>query len=322
MSNLNSRAQIRSQMELFLKAWERGEGHLLDQCVAAEPYVYFSTHWNCYTREQLKEQLRNAGRDAAFTRIELANEYCRVQGKKAVQYATILGCYGDADSHLAFGGTFCNELTLTESGWMFTRMRFELQTDDSVKEYTLDGEGKTHQVPGVGDISFIQNWQKVNTSIGLFVDQVPGEGKHTLTGECDASWYLLLEDDDRNDMEQIQNTFLRYCCAIDLNTPDLLDGVFAPEAVFVSNQAGTLSAKDAVNYLTIVRQASARSFHAVRFDDIEVDSGKAHVKATRLSPESAKVNGEQVSYDNGTYELEYRKYDNAWQIVRFRYHQA
>ena len=322
MPNLNDRKQICFQMERFLKAWETGETELLDQCVMAEPYVYFSTHGNCYVREQLTEQLRNAGKPAAFTRFVLANEYSRVQDDRAVQYATILGYFGDGDSHLAFGGTFCNELTLTDSGWMFTRMRFELQTDDAVTEYTLDGEGKTHRISGVGDLSFIQNWQKVNTSIGLFVDQTEGEGKHTLMGECDAPWYLLPENDDRSDEEQVQNTFLRYCCAMDLNTPDLLDGVFAPEAVFHSNQAGELSGRDAVNYLTIVRQASARSFHAVRFEETAVEGEKAHVKAARLRPEAAKRIGDQISYDNGTYELDYVKNGDIWWIVRFQYHIA
>lgn len=324
----NDAQEIRGVLEQFLQAWASGEVDLLDGCVAKEPFVYFSTHNNCYTLGQLKQQLLYTGKEKNVSQMRLVNELSRISGNQAVQYGIMIGLFADEDSHLAFGGSFTNKLVKTDSGWLLSKIRFELQTDDSVQSYSLDAEGHVASVPGNGDLAFIEKWQKVNTAIGLFVDQDPTQGPHTIMGECDAPWYCIPEpDNDETQEEAIQNLFLRYCYAFDFNTPDLFEGVFATDCSFLSNQAGKLNQDKAARYLTIVRQASSRAFHAVNFDEVQVNGNSAVLKATRLCPEAATVhpgeNGDvTANMDTGQYELALKKEGGCWKIGQFTYRPA
>ncbi len=327
MSRKKDAILIKETLKTFVRAWENGDPNLMDHCMNEEIFSYFSIFGNCYTKTQLKEALFMTKKE--YVHMQVENEVCQIQGNKAKQYAVLIGAVAetrnDCISQICFGGSFCNTLIFQEGKWLLETVRFELQVDSAVEEEVLTEEGLIRCKPGTGDRGLIESWKQVNDRIGLFMDPLPEQGRHTITGELDAPWYgISSENQACEDAVQIKDLFAKYCFAMDFDTFLLLKDVFAEELEYVSCQAGTLNKHDAMVYLKLIRQASPRSFHAGRFTKLQIQGDHAKCEVNRFLPECMCVSREPDGNFTemgpwGQYTFEAVKTDNTWKISMMGY---
>ena len=321
--------QIRDCLRTFVKAWESGNGDLLDRCIQEEIYAYFSIFGNCYTGNGLKQWLCNPAEKDEEAEMRLYNETSLICGEKAYQYAALIGFFAERGKekvrHIGFGGSFCNVLKKTDGKWRLETIRFELQSDDGMKAERLSEDGRIICEEGPGDRTMFGGWKFVNDRVGLFMDPVEGQGEHVIMAELDAPWFLAKEKKTEEDArEQIMELFSRYCFAYDFSCFLLMRDIFLPDAVICLGAGEEVDVREGVARLKLMRQGSPRSFHAGKLEKADIGGDRAVCEVVRMSPEKLLLTETEegrlkADFQNGTYRIQLKKRDGEWKINRLEY---
>jgi len=179
---------IKNCLDLLLQSWSN-DYRLLEKCTVKKPYLYFSNFGKCYVVSKAMDWFSLEQQKSLEILLKIGNYTVHIANEKAVQYATVIGCYIDAskDKHLAFSGTFANQLVKEKEVWKFEVIRFELQTDDIYKTSKLDEKAVLVRKQGEGDRSLTNNWNMVDDRIGRYMDPLPYPvGKRNIVAEYDS----------------------------------------------------------------------------------------------------------------------------------------
>lgn len=315
--------EMQTVLEDFLKAWE-GDVQRLDSCLSEEPYAYFSNLGVAYTRDEIRNWC--AGKEKGL-KLHIMNHVTWEEQGKGYEYATVIGLFAKeavVPRHLAFAGTFVNELVCEKDEWKLRVIRFDLQCEDSVAETTLSREGILYRAPGYGDVQFISNWKKIDDRIGHNMTAIPGAGQRMISPDYDTPWYKAGHMAAENDAEKVKELLYMYCYAFDLATFPLLRDVF-DESVKYSNAYADVewtNRRDTIGFLKMYRKVTPRAHHSVMFEEVKIQGDEATVAAVRIAPEMKNkkfVNDDMEQWAYGSYHYKAKKTDGVWKITEFSY---
>lgn len=322
---MNTEQEIQTVLENFLKAWE-GDTDRLETCLSAEPYAYFSNLGVAYTTDEIRGWFTVAER---CLKLSVVNHVVWKEGDKAYEYATVTGLFQKEDivsRHLAFAGSFVNELVHENHEWKLKVIRFDLQCEDSVERTTLSREGMLYRAPGYGDAQFIRNWMKIDDRIGHNMTAIPGAGSRMISPDYDTPWYKTKHMAGETDMDKVKELLYMYCYAFDFATFPLLRGVFRESSTYVysaeNENINWTDRRDIIGFLKMYRKVNPRAHHSVVFREVLIRGNEAVVKAERIAPElrtSAHVTGDMERWVYGTYHYKAVKEEGNWQITEFSY---
>ena len=324
MENSNDLLEIRNCFDNFIEAW-MGKIELFDECIDEEPFIYFSMFDNCYNKDILKSYL---SKRAALSNLDIKtiNYDVLIKDDVAYMYATIVGVFTKNNyfqKHLAFGGTFSNQLVKNKNNWKLKTIRFDLNCEDSIGKTHLTKEGLLIRPSGYGQKNFISNWKFIDDRIGHNMSKEPNTAPLVISGEYDNPWYLVKKRDNcLDDKEQIKDLMYKYCFSFDYITFYLLKEVFDDDISFKIDKEQFKGIRDVIGYLKLYRKTMSRSFTSILFDKFEIEKDVAYVEATRISPDYKllkEINDDVRQFSCGTYKYKAIKKDNDWKIVDFEF---
>lgn len=308
--------EIYDVLNKFVRIWESGTGEGLELCVVKEPRLYFGIFENMYERESLKKALQLPVNRPEMCKMEIINETSRISGDKAYQYAALLGHFSNESSQIAFGGSFVNTLIKKEDGWKLETIRFELKSDNASKEIYLTEEGMIKHTQGEGNLKLLTGWKLVNDRVGCFMSAVEGQAEDVICAEYDATWFANSEDGLQiSDEKQVKDLWARFCFAYDYSNM-FLNNEMLTEDVRLFTTDGKFHRREAIGYLKLKRQSAPRSFHAGKFEKLNIEGGVATAEILSLAPEyfSLKENG-QAEYGEKMIYLKAVKTNSGWKIA-------
>lgn len=310
--------EIRLQYKKFLQAWEEGAKDQLDECVKDLPFAYVSMYGHTYSREQIKEWFCNPGPAGSKMSILPMQDTILTLDREAQQYAVILGMITKGEEHIAFGGSFMNHYELTEAGWVLETIRFQLQSDDGMREETLDADGIVHRILGEGNRALMGDWLGVDERVGAFQDKIEHSGELVITPEIDAPWRRIQKpDNSMTDEEAVIDTFCHISAAYDYLAFMLAVPALNEDAtVDVGGMFGPMNRRDALGYLKELRKSQPRSFTGLEITSLKLDGEKASAVVRVTAPEAYHIVEDKVSFEKDIYAVELRREKDRWTIVK------
>ncbi len=320
---MSEEKKILDVLQHLVNVWEGSEDDI-SVCVSDEPFIYMSMFSNMYSGSDLKAAFRKpAGTDL---KISIFNHAAVVKGNRASQYATVIGLFTKPDvpyMHLAFGGTFVNELNRTDNTWKLSVIRFNLQLEDSVAECRLTREGMIWRAPGYGNRSFISGWKTIDDRIGHNMADLPNMGGRMISPDYDTPWYKIKDrDEELSDEQQISELLYRFTCGFDLATFHLLSEAFADDVFLKLTDEEFSGRRDVLGYLKMLRKSTPRAHNSVIVDSLDIQDDTAVLKATRIAPDLRNlryVSEDFRQWKDGTFTLEACRNHGKWTVKKLTY---
>lgn len=226
--------------------------------------------------------------------------------------------------HLAFGGSFANQLVCDGDVWKLKVVRFDLQCEDSVGRTSLSQTGMLYRASGFGFPGLISMWKSIDDRVGHNMAPVLNMGKRVVNQDYDAPWYAVpdTEATSAEDDAAVRELLYRYSFAYDFVALKLVDGIFSDEVEFSCPEATWSTKRDAIGFLKLHRKSTPRSHHSVVFDEVSIEGDWAVAHARRIAPDLQTRPVVAAGIDqwaDGSYRYEARKEQGTWHITAFEY---
>ncbi len=314
---------IRKMTEELVKAWETGETDILDDLILTDASIEFTMFGRGICIAELKHWMSERARPVSYTRFDIVNYVCLMEQGKAQETYSLIGLFADKAKgnweQFQFEGIFANTVLLTENGWCFGSIKFELTDANTSIWPKMFNDGIT-VIPSGGDDSFVANWlvKQHDDRIGWYPDkELP-----IIVPEVDAPWTVISNRENiGTEEEQIEEVFYRYAYGVDNGLFELYEDVFTDDAVIKYFDDQPWDKRTVTEMLKFEKQGGCRVIHTGFHKDIRIfgDRAVGYVYLRSITaPDYLPITEGMIRkrWIWARYRLEYVKRDGKWRIHR------